>query len=85
MAGFLWLLVENRQARVEEESQVKSPLQDFPGGPVVEHLRASAGDTSSILGPGRSPMSWGNFILVQQLLKHVCSRARGLQQEKPLQ
>ena len=45
VAGFLWLQVENRQAQVEEESQVKSPLQEFPGSPVVEHLRANAEGT----------------------------------------
>ena len=33
---------------------------DFPGGPVVENLPASAGDTDSIPGPGRFHMPQGN-------------------------
>ena len=27
--------------------------RDFPGGPVVKNLPTNAGDTGSILGPGR--------------------------------
>ena len=34
--------------------------QDFPGGAVVENLPASAGDTGSSPGPGRSHMPWSN-------------------------
>ena len=29
-------------------------FSDFPGGPTAKNLRASAGDTGSNLGPGRS-------------------------------
>ena len=32
----------------------------FPGGPGVKNLHCSAGDTSSIPGPGRSHMPWDN-------------------------
>ena len=32
----------------------------FPGGSVVKNPSASAGDTGSIPGPGRSQMPWGN-------------------------
>ena len=35
-------------------SEVKLNSEGFPGGPVVMHLLANAGDTSSIPGPGRS-------------------------------
>ena len=34
----------------------------FPGGPVVGNLPASAGDTGSSPGPGRSHMSWSNCV-----------------------
>ena len=30
--------------------------RDFPGGPVVKNLPTNAGDTGSILGPGRFHM-----------------------------
>ena len=33
---------------------------DFPGGPMAENLLASAGDTGSIPGPGRSHRPQGN-------------------------
>ena len=33
----------------------------------------------------RGPLSWNHWAPVLQLLKFVCSRARALQQEKPLQ
>ena len=33
-------------------------IQDFPDGPVVKNLPASAGDTGLIPGLGRSPMPW---------------------------
>ena len=41
----------------------------FPGGPVVKNPPCNAGDKGSILGPGRSPMSWGNSAHVPQLPK----------------
>ena len=31
----------------------------FPDGPVVKNPPANAGDTGSILSPGRSHMLWG--------------------------
>ena len=34
--------------------------KDFPGGAVVKNLPASAGDTGSSPGPGRSHMPWSN-------------------------
>ena len=45
---------------------------DFPGGPVVESLPASAGDIGTVTGPGGFHIPWGNW-------------ACALQQEKPLQ
>ena len=33
---------------------------DFPGGPVVENLPASAGDVGSVPGVGRFQMPGGN-------------------------
>ena len=35
-------------------------VRDFPGGPVVKNLSASAGVTGLISGPGRFHMLWGN-------------------------
>ena len=43
--------------------------KDFPGGPVVRNLPASAGDTGSIPGLGRFNMLWGNWAWVPKLLK----------------
>ena len=49
---------------------------DFPSGPVVKNLPASAGDTGSIPDPGRSHMPRGNehsyWTLKPQLLKSTC-------------
>ena len=39
---------------------LKVSMQDFSGDPVVKNLPASAGDLSSIPGPGRSQMLWIN-------------------------
>ena len=47
---------------------------DFPSGPVVKNLLASAGDTGLILGPERSHMLQGNESHVPQL-QSLCSRA----------
>ena len=33
---------------------------DFPGGPVVKNVLASAGDTGSVPGLWKFHMSWGN-------------------------
>ena len=35
-------------------------MQGFPGGTVVKNPPASAGDTGSSPGPGRSHMPWSN-------------------------
>ena len=35
-------------------------MWDFPGGPVVKHLPANAGDTGSIPGLGRLHTRWSN-------------------------
>ena len=64
-------------------------MWDFRGGPVVKNLPANAGDTSSIPGPGRFHMLWGNWARVPQLLKPtglepmLCNK-RGHRSEKPL-
>ena len=39
---------------------LNSYMEGFPGGAVVGSLPANAGDTGSILGPGRSHMPWSN-------------------------
>ena len=36
--------------------EIENMNRDFPGGAVVKDLPASAGDTGSIPGPGRSHM-----------------------------
>ena len=50
---------------------MKTEIKDVLGGLVVKNLPASAGDTGSIPGLGRSYMLWGNY------------QALTLQQEKP--
>ena len=59
---------------------------------MVKNPPASAGDTGSSPGPGRSHMPWSNKPHEPQLLSlHATTteacvpRARALQQEKPLQ
>ena len=42
-------------------------LRDFPGGPVVRNLPASAGDMALIPGLGRSHMLQGNKACAPQL------------------
>ena len=49
----------------------RSPASDFPGGPVVECLPASAGDERLIPVPGRFHGLQGNSARVPQLLKPV--------------
>ena len=51
------------------------PLWDFPGGAVVKNPPASAGDTGSSPGPGRSHMPRSNEARAPQLLS-LRSRAR---------
>ena len=52
---------------------------------MVQNSCANTGDTSSIPGPGRFHMPWGNKACLPQLLKPVCPRACALQEEKPLE
>ena len=40
----------------------KIPDGGFPGGSVVKNLPANAGDTSSILDPGRTYPLWSNYM-----------------------
>ena len=54
-------------------------MSNFPGGPMVKNLPANAGDTGSILDPGRSHLSQGNEAHAPQLLKSMYSRAHVLQ------
>ena len=46
----------------------------LPGGTVDKNPPANAGDVGSILGLGRSPMSWSNKVCAPQLLS-PCFRA----------
>ena len=39
---------------------LEETILDFYSGPVVKTLPASAGNTGSIPGPGRSHLLWGN-------------------------
>ena len=50
---------EWEKAELEEDDQEVQTSRGFPGGSVVKNLPASAGDTSSIPGPGRSHV-WSN-------------------------
>ena len=53
---------------------------DFPGGPVVKSLPASAGDTGSIPGSGAFHMLWGNLARALRVLSQR-SRTRAPQLE----
>ena len=53
--------VITKVAQVDDgRSSVESKAMDFPGGAVVKNPPASAGDTGSIPGPGRSHMPRSN-------------------------
>ena len=54
---------------------LKKDLWGFPGGAVVKHPPANAGDTGLIPGPGRSHMLRSNKVRAPQLLS-LRSRAR---------
>ena len=62
------------------QNQLKSLLLGFPGGAVVENLPASAGDTGSSPGLGRSHMPRSNWAREPQLLSlcvwSLCSATR---------
>ena len=75
---------ELQHARLPCPSPTPRPCsnsESIPGGPVDENSPASAGDTSSIPGPGRFHVPRGNSACAPQLLS-LCSRACALQQEK---
>ena len=57
-------------------------FRDFSGGPVDKNPPASAEDTGSIPGPGRSHMPQSNSVLVLQRLTPMQPRAHALEQEK---
>ena len=60
-------LIPDRMATIK-----KSTNRGFPGGAVVENLPASAGDTGSIPGLGKSHMPQSNWAREPQLLSlHV--------------
>ena len=61
---------------------LKSCCRGFPGGTVVNNLPASAGDTGSSPGPGRSHMPQSNWARAPQLLS-LHSRAHEPQLLKP--
>ena len=62
---------------------LKRLMGDFPRGTVVKNLPASAGDTGSSPGPGRSHMPQSNRSRVPQLLS-LRSRAHKPQLLKPI-
>ena len=59
---------------------LKTELQGFPGGAVVENLPANAGDMGSSPGLGRSHVPWSNWAHEPQLLSlrvwSLCSATR---------
>ena len=59
---------------------ISKELPGFPGGAVVENLPASAGNTGSSPGLGRSHMPWSNWAREPQLLSlrvwSLCSATR---------
>ena len=53
---------------------IKTSILDFPGGTVVKNPPASAGDTGSIPGPGRSRMLRSNSpcATTTEPMRHNC-------------
>ena len=74
--GRLWCSMNqekvNGSREPSEEALVRSQTRDFPGGPVVANLPASAGDVGSIPGLGGAHRLWS-----------LCPRAKGLHLLKP--
>ena len=56
---------QNKQTSVKTDQEKR---EGFPGGAVVENLPASAGDSGSSPGLGRSHMPWSNWAREPQLL-----------------
>ena len=50
----------NRSRRVRNLDTKRREALGFPGGTVVKNPPANAGDTDSVLGPGRSHMLQSN-------------------------
>ena len=59
-AGFVTVWSRTHWLLLCRKNNTKSLEQVFPGGPVVKKLPANAGDTGSILGPGRFHRPRGN-------------------------
>ena len=55
-----WYAAVHGVTKVGHNLVTESHAFDFPGGPVVKSLPASAGDMDSIPGPGRSHMPQGD-------------------------
>ena len=60
-----WILIKQSTKRLiniisDSSLQHFKKLSDFPGGSGVKNPPANAGDTGSVLGQGRSHISWGN-------------------------
>ena len=67
---------------LKKKKQQRKMYLDFPGGTVNKNSPASAGDTGSVPGPGRSHMPQSNKSPGPQLLS-PCSTAWELQLLKP--
>ena len=59
--GQMMISIELFESIVDSHTAVRNnTTRDFPGGAVVKNPPASAGDTGSIPGPGRSHMPRSN-------------------------
>ena len=52
-------------------------IQDVPGGPVVKHLPAKAGDLGSVLGLGIYPGEGSDNLLQYSCLENSMDRGAG--------
>ena len=58
--SFLGGYTAETQTFTHQKACTRMFMEGFLGGPVVKNLPCKAGDNSSIPGPGRSHMLWGN-------------------------
>ena len=74
------MVTTSQKSTIDSQELKRKEPRGFPGGAVVENLPASAGDTGSSPGPGRSHMPQSKWAREPQLLSlriwSLCSATR---------